>query len=84
MLIMLFKRYKRTSRRYSKESNTCNIPTDGLTARKMKIIECEVCHKKYIAKEFFKKPAIVMFDTDGNRLGSYDRISFSLFLHLPK
>ena len=27
--------------------------TYGLRARKMKIIECEVCHKAYTAEEFF-------------------------------
>jgi hypothetical protein len=34
--IMLFKTYIKTSGTYSKESDTCNILTDGLTARKMK------------------------------------------------
>jgi hypothetical protein len=54
----------------------------------MNIIECEVCHNRYIVEEFSahvcQKLAIVMFDTDGNRWGSYDRISLFPISPLPK
>jgi hypothetical protein len=44
------------------------------------IIRCDICDRNYIDEEFeihkCEELSIVIFDTNGNRWGSYDRIKF--------
>jgi hypothetical protein len=49
---------------------------------------CQNCKRRYISEEFqnhiCQRLVITIFDTDGNRWGSYDRITFFPLPPFPK